>query len=118
METFIANSSFVPVQVTPQDDPRWKWIDIGPFKDRLGPDALAIAASDHAACRASVETLNGRQYVDLASNSLISLLDLLIATEQPTANPFFPGSGPMTEEKKLIILDTPTTEEERHVKGL
>ena len=44
--------------------------------------------------------------------------DVLIATAQPAAQPWAPGSGPMTLEKKAAILTTPTTEYERHVKGL
>ena len=40
------------------------------------------------------------------------------ATAQPAAQPWAPGSGPMTLEKKAAILTTPTTEYERHVKGL
>ncbi len=120
IESYIANSSFVPTetQVTPPNDPRWKWISVGSFKDRLGSDAMAIAVSSHDVCRAAIETLNGREYVDLANEGLIGLLALMVATEQPTANALFPNSGPMTEEKVKAILETPTTESERHVKNL
>lgn len=99
-------------------DPRLWWIDVGPFYDRFGPDALAIAASDHGACKA-VQTLTGvRKYVDLKDPRIGQMIDMLIAMNQPDAQTFAPGSGPMTPAKKAAILDTPTTEYERHIKGL
>ena len=100
------------------EDPR-KWqIYLGPFKDRFGMDALAIYASSHDACKGVVGLLEGRLYIDLKDSRNAAMLDLLIAAQQPEANPIFPGSGPMTLEKKEAILNTPTTEEERFVKGL
>ncbi|WOI43792.1 hypothetical protein [Acidovorax sp. BLS4] len=100
------------------EDPRCWWIDVGPFYDRFGADALAIAASDHGACRA-VQTLTGvRKYIDLKDPRIGQMIDMLIAVQQPAAQAFAPGSGPMTAAKKAAILDTPTAERERHVKGL
>ncbi|CAN7566006.1 hypothetical protein [Acidovorax sp. LjRoot117] len=100
------------------EDPRMWWIDVGPFYDRFGTDALAIAASDHGACRA-VQTLTGvRKYIDLRDPRIGASIDMLIATNQPTAQPWAPGSGPMTPTKKAAILSAPTTEYERYVKGL
>lgn len=100
------------------EDPRIWWVDVGPFYDRFGPDALAIAASDHGACRA-VQTLTGvRKYIDLKDPRVAAMIDMLIATNQPAAQPLAPDSGPMTAEKKAAILTTPTTEYERHIKGL
>ena len=105
-------------QPVPEEDPRIWWIDVGPFYDRFGPDAIAIAASDHGACKA-VQTLTGvRKYIDLKDPRIGTMIDMLIATAQPAAQPWAPGSGPMTVEKKEAILTTPTTEYERHVKGL
>lgn len=102
----------------PEADPRLWWMDVGPFYDRLGPDAIAIAASDHGACKA-VQTLTGvRRYIDLKDLRVASMIDMLIATAQPAAQAWAPGSGPMTPEKKAAILTTPTTEYERHIKGL
>lgn len=100
-------------------EPAWVWwIDVGPFYDRFGPDALAIAASDNGACKA-VQTLTGvRKYVDLKDPRIGQMIDMLIAMNQPDAQTFAPGSGPMTPAKKAAILDTPTTEYERHIKGL
>lgn len=108
--------TFTPPVVLP--DPRKWWIDVGPFKDRLGADALAIAASTNDACKACIEMLNGRVYIDLAGPQVVTLLGLLQATSQPTANAIFAGSGPMTAPKILTITTTPTTEVERHIKGL
>lgn len=100
------------------DDPRIWWMDVGPFYDRFGPDAIAIAASDHGACKA-VQTLTGvRKYIDLKDPRIGTMIDMLIATAQPETQPWAPGSGPMNAEKKAVILTTPTTEYERHVKGL
>lgn len=107
-----------PAPPPPPPDPRLWWVDPGPFKDRLGMDALAIGASNNDACKACIAMLNGRLYVDLKGAQAASLLDLLIATGQPAANPIFAGSGPMTLAKKAAILNTPTTDAERHIKGL
>ena len=99
-------------QATPLD---LTWlVDEGPFKDRLGPDAHAIAASTHDACKAVTWALNNRKYVDLKDQKVSDMLDLLIATSQPTANAMFAGSGPMTAEKKNVILNTMPTAYERH----
>lgn len=106
------------VITNPQDDPRYWWLDIGPFYDRFGVDAAAIAGSDHPACKA-VQTLTGvRKYIDMKDPRIGAMIDILIGAQEPAASQFFPGSGPMTPEKKEAILNTPTTEYERHIKGL
>ncbi len=102
----------------PVEDPRIWWVDVGPFKDRLGMDIGAIAASQHSACLGVKEFLNGRKYVNLRDPKVSLLLDVMIANNQPAADPVWPGSGPITAAKKAVILGTPTTEEERHIKGL
>ncbi len=102
----------------PESDPRLWWVDVGPFKDRLGMDIGAIASSQHSACLGVKEFLNGRKYVNLRDPKVSLLLDVMIANNQPAADPVWPGSGPITVAKKAVILDTPTTEEERHIKGL
>lgn len=99
-------------------DERLLWLDVGPFYDRFGPDALAIAASDHGACKAVQILTDVRQYIDLADPRIGTMIDMLIAAGQPAAQPWAPGSGPMTQEKKAAILTPVTTEYERHVKGL
>jgi hypothetical protein len=101
-----------------QQDPRWWWIDPGPFKDRLGMDAPAIYASGHDACKGVVGMVEGRKYIDLKDPRIAAMMEVLIATGQPAANPVWQGSGPMTESKRTAILTAPTTEYERHVKGL
>lgn len=107
-----------PVEPEQPEGERLWWLDVGPFYDRFGPDALAIAASDHGACKA-VQTLTGvRKHIDLKDPRVAAMIDMLIATNQPAAQPWAPGSGPMTPEKKAAILTTPTTEYERHIKGL
>ncbi len=102
----------------PAEDARMRWIDVGPFKDRLGIDAPAIYASSHDACKGVVGLVEGRKYIDLADPRIGMMMGVLIATGQPAANPVWPGSGPMTAEKREAILNTPTTEYERHIKGL
>ena len=104
--------------ITPSDDPRWWWIDVGPFYDRFGIDGVAIAASDSGACRA-VQTLTGvRKYIDLKDPKVAQQIDMLIGLQEPKAVQYLPGAGPMTTAKKAAILTTPTTEAERHIKGL
>ena len=119
MSATFAEGSYRAVPEPPAEpDPRLWWMDVGPFYDRFGADAVAIAASDNGACKA-VQTLTGvRKYVDLKDPRIGQMIDMLIATAQPAAQPWAPGSGPMTVEKKEAILTTPTTEYERHVKGL
>lgn len=95
--------------------PESAWcLHTGPFKDRLGMDAHALAASTHPVCVAAREALADRVYVSLKNPKTVALLDMLIATAQPAASPYFPGSGPMTAEKKAAILGVPATEAERY----
>lgn len=115
---WIALSTEVPEVPAAEPDQRLWWIDVGPFYDRFGPDALAIAASDNGACKA-VQTLTSvRKYIDLKDPKVSQMIDMLIALQQPSVQAWAPGSGPMTPQKKAVILDTPTTEIERHIKGL
>ena len=94
-------------EVVPQApiDP-FKWfMYVGPFKDRLGMDALAIAASTQDACKAVMGMLSDRKYVDLQGTQVANMLNILIANGQPTANAMFPGSGPMTTTKRDAIIN-------------
>ena len=61
--------------------------------------------------------LSGRKYFDMKDPKIKIMLDALIAAEQPAPDPFWPGSSPMTAEKRDHILTTPTIEYERHIKG-
>lgn len=107
----------VAPEPTGEDERLW-WLDVGPFKDRLGMDAPAIYASNHAACRGVVGMLEGRKYIHLKDPRIAAMMGVLIASGQPAAGPVWPGSGPMTAAKRDTILNTPTTEAERHIKGL
>lgn len=95
-----------PVPPVPEDPPHEWYMYVGPFKDRLGMDALALGASSHDACKAIREMLYDRKFIDLKGAQVSAMMDILIATAQPDANPMFPGSGPMTVEKKAAILST------------
>lgn len=102
----------VPPAPQPEYPPeRWRLYP-GPFKDRLGMDGLAIAASTHPVCVAAREMLVGRLYIDLKNPKTEALLDMLIAAQQPAPSPYFPGSGPMTAEKKAAILGAPASDAE------
>jgi hypothetical protein len=98
--------------------PEYFWIDTGPWRDRFGIDWLAITASDSAICKAASALWVDRKYVNIKDPRNGQMIDALVALAQPTANPVFPGSGPITVEKKAVILNTITTEYERHIKGL
>ncbi len=106
-----------PAQAPAADERLW-WLEVGPFYDRFGADAVAIAASDHGACKAVQVMTSVRKYVDLKDPRIGQMIDMLIAAAQPEAQAWAPGSGPMTLAKKAAILDTPTTDYERHIKGL
>lgn len=89
-------------------------ISVGAFKRRLGMDAMSIANSTHPVCIALRELLYDQPYVDLSEGGeLDKYLDMLIAVSQPDAHPMFPGSGPMTAEKKAAILGAPIQDRER-----
>lgn len=89
------------------------WITTGALKDRLGVDALAISASSNPVCVAVKEMLYDRKYVDLVAEVTSVLFDMLIAANEPAANPIFTGSGPMTAAKKARILNVNIANEER-----
>lgn len=88
-------------------------LSVGAFKDRLGVDALAIAVSAHPVCVAVREMLYDRKLVDLDRPDAQAFLGMLMTTNQPEANPLFPGSGPMTEAKIAAILGAPIQDRER-----
>lgn len=116
--TYDAVSNSFSEPAPPPEDPRLWWLDVGPFKDRLGMDAPAIYASAHDACKGVVGLVEGRKYINLKDPRIAGMMGVLIATAQPAANPVWPGSAPMTAAKRDAILGTPTTEDERHIKGL
>ena len=99
-------------------DPRYHQIHLGRLNARMGPDALAVAASDHPTCRAAAALLAMSEYVWLTGPEAQQILGMLALAGQPEASPAFPGSGPMTTEKIAVLLNPKTTEYERFVKGL
>lgn len=107
-----------PTWASPSLDHRYHWLDTGPWRDRFGVDWLAITSSDNALCKACAQLYLDRKYVDLKDARNAQILDALIATAQPAANPLLPGSGPITPAKKAVILNQQTTDYERHIKGL
>lgn len=94
-------------------DPKLWHVSVGAFKDRFGVDGPAIYASTHPICKGVVGLLEGRQRVDLKRPLVAQMLDAMIAAGQPAADPAWPGSGPMTAEKRDAILNTPPLEDER-----
>jgi hypothetical protein len=112
------NAPAVPAWSDPALDPRYHHIDVGRFNARLGNNAAAIGASTHDACKACVALLSMSKFVDLKGPEVSGMLDLLIATSQPAANPLFAGSGPITPALKTSLLNPVTTEYERFVKGM
>ena len=100
--------------ITPDNiEPRY--VSVGAFKDRMGIDALAIAVSSHPVCVALREMLYDRKFVDLDRPDVSQFMDMLIAANEPQANAVFPGSGPMTAEKKEAILNTPVSDGEKPI---
>lgn len=95
-----------PAWSDPGLDPRYWWIDVGPFLDRFGAKALAITGSPDQQVQGLVTLLLPRKYVDLKRADLPSMLDLLIS------------KGIITPSEKAAVLASPTTDYERHIKGL
>lgn len=97
------------------------WIDGGPFKDRLdlygypGLKGFVLgAARTNDVCYAALADFTGRQYIDLKGRytELRAALDGIATVVAAASRPEF--SVAMRE----AVLTAPTTEYERHVKGL
>lgn len=82
------------------------WIDIGPFFDRFGIKALDVVSSTEQQVQGLLTLILPRKYVDLKRLDLPQLLNILVAKDL------------ITPAEKVSILTTPTTEYERHIKGL
>lgn len=87
-------------------DPRYHWIDVGPFFDRFGLKALSITGSTDPQVQGLVTLLLPRKYVDLKRADLPSMLDLLVSKSLITA------------AEKAAVLNPQTSEYERHIKGM
>lgn len=95
-----------PTWVDADLDPRYWWINVGPFFDRFGPKALAIVSSADDQVRGVVQLCMPRQYIDLKRADLPVMVGLLVL------------KGIITEAEKTAALTAPTTDYERHIKGL
>jgi hypothetical protein len=100
------NAVAVPSWSDPALDPRYHWVDVGPFFDRFGAKALSVTGSTDPQVQGLVTLLLPRKYVDLKRVDLPSMLDLLIS------------KGLIDGADKAAVLNPVTSDYERHVKGL
>ncbi len=103
---FAPPSLAAPSWGDPTLDPRYWWIDVGPFFDRFGLKALGVVSSADPVVQGAVTLCMPRQYIDLKRPDLPSMLDVLVS------------KGLITAVEKAAILTNPTTDYERHIKGL
>ena len=110
-----------PLPPVPGYDARVWWINTGPYKDRFdkygypGLKFLILSLGrTNDVCYGIFADLIDRQYVDLLGrrDELSTALDMLSHELSELGKPA------LTQVMKDAILDTPTTEEERHIKGL
>lgn len=90
----------------PDLDPRYFWVDKGPFFDRFGVKALGIVSSTDPVVQGLVTLILPRNYIDLKRADLPGMLDVLIA------------KGLINADDKAAVLSPQTTDYERHIKGL
>lgn len=109
--------SFEPILIDTnhiQEASRSRRITTGALKDRIGAiKTMAIATSTHPVCIGVREMISGRDYIDLDRPDVRDLLMLLVAVSQPEAVPYFPGSGPLTEQEVDLIVGAPVRDVER-----
>lgn len=106
---WVGGQDFVSPRLSWSDpylDPRYHWLDVGPFFDRFGAKALAVTGSADPQVQGLVTLLLPRKYVDLKRPDLPALLGMLVA------------KGILTSEEVAAILNPITTDYERHVKGM
>lgn len=87
-------------------DKRYWWINVGPFFDRFGAKALGVVSSTDPVVQGIVTLTMPREYIDLKRADLSQMLDVLVS------------KGLITNAEKTAIIAPPTTEYERHIKGL
>ena len=103
---------FVPVPVAPV--PEVRRITLGALQRRLGAmRVFALDTSAHPVCVALRSYLGRLTYVDLDDPDLRPMLQMLVDTQQPEANPAFPGSGPLLADDVDTIINAPVQEGER-----
>lgn len=89
-------------------------ITLGALQKRLGAmRVFALDTSAHPVCVALRSYLGRLTYVDLDDPDLRPMLQMLVDTQQPEANPAFPGSGPLVAEDVDAIITAPVQEGER-----
>lgn len=94
--------------------PEPRRITLGALQKRIGPmRVFAIDTSMHPVCVALRSYLGRLTFIDLDDPDLPPMLGMLVATEQPAANPVFPGSSPVTEADVAQIIGAPVAPEER-----
>lgn len=94
--------------------PESRRITLGALQKRIGPmRVFAIDTSTHPVCVALRSYLSRLTFIDLDDPDLPPMLGMLVAAEQPAANPVFPGSGPVTEADVDQIIGAPVAPEER-----
>lgn len=109
---WVEGTTFVPPAQQPEQALP-NHITVGALKDRMGMDALAISVSTNPICIALKEMLYDRKFVDLDRPQVGQFFDMLISANQPEANPLFPGSGPITTQKKEQYLSKTILQIER-----
>ncbi len=82
------------------------WIDKGPFFDRFGAKALTITSSQDSVVQGLLNLVMVRQYIDLKRADLPPMLGLLVQ------------KGLLNVGEAAAVLSPPTTDYERHIKGL
>lgn len=87
-------------------NPQYWWINVGPFFDRFNGKAINITSSTDPVVQGLLTLTLPREYIDLKRADLAGMLDILIA------------KGLINSDDKTAILSPPTTEYERHIKGL
>jgi hypothetical protein len=97
-----------PTPEPPAQDPRFWWIDIGPFFDRFGAAKMSLLMSTNALAVALRNDAAVRKYIDLKNPLLAQGLTALVAQ----------NIAGVDAALRTAILAAPTTEAERHIKGL
>lgn len=87
-------------------NPQYWWINVGPFFDRFNGKAINITSSTDPVVQGLLTLTLPREYIDLNRADLAGMLDILVA------------KGLINGSDKTAILSPPTTEYERHIKGL
>lgn len=87
-------------------DPRYWWINVGPFFDRFNGKAINITSSTDPVVQGLLTLVLPREYIDLKRQDLSVMMDTLIAKSL------------ISTADKDVILNAKTTEYERFIKGM